>query len=89
MKRFLLMVLGAMSFFIANAQVQTINTKLYRYRTDLTDKEYWDIDRINYMPKEDWALYAADPRFDADSVVYLRDKWKQNNNRPGLLDQSR
>lgn len=54
------MVLGALSFW-ANAQVQTINTNLYRYRPDLTNKEYWDIDRINYMPKEDWALYAADP----------------------------
>lgn len=85
MKRFLLLVLGVLSLYMADAQVQTINTKLYRYRPDLTDKEYWDIDRLNYMPKEDWALYSADPRFDAEKVVALRNKWKQNNNRPGQL----
>jgi gliding motility-associated-like protein len=85
MKRILLLVVGLMALYVANAQVQTINTNLYRYSPDLTDKQYFDIDRINYMPKEDWAAYSSDPRFDADKIVAMRTAWKQNNNRPGQL----
>jgi gliding motility-associated-like protein len=85
MKRILILTVGLLSLFMAQGQVQTINTNLYRYKPGLSEKQYFDIDRINYMPKEDWALYASDPRFDAEKITALRDKWKQNNNRPGQL----
>jgi hypothetical protein len=85
MKRILLLVVGWMALYVANAQVQTINTNLYRYSPDLTDKQYFDIDRMNYMPKEDWAAYSSDPRFDVEKIIAKRTAWKQNYNRPGHL----
>lgn len=62
-----------------------IKTSTYKYSPDLTEEQLYDIDRLHYMPKEDWSRFSQDPRFDADRVSALLTTWKEQNKPHGQL----
>lgn len=62
-----------------------VKVGLYSYSPNLSEEELYNIDRLHFMPKEDWAKFRQDPRFDADRVSTLLTEWKQQNKPQGQL----
>lgn len=76
-KNLLLAFLFIMSVMSSVAQVQYSTPHRLRYSPNMTEKELYNIEFLQNMPKEDWALFTQDPRFDADKVIKIRTDWKE------------
>jgi len=68
-----------------NTVAPPVKTGLYSYSVDLNEAELYNIDRLHFMSKKDWALFSQDARFDADRVSKILTQWKEQNKPQGQL----
>lgn len=85
----------ALFYLIGNAQKQLpvpgpskVKTEKWRYSSTLTEEELYNVDRLHYMPKEDWEKFKQDPRFDANRVTKILTDWKEENKKPKGVQKS-